>query len=227
VALPPSHAIACLKDAGRQSVWLIQRPRQEPRTLKSWPLSPLLVVKLSMGIAQPQRQLEAERRLVRAGIKTAPAVGGWRIAWRRWQPQVELELAYVAGRSALVLAGARSAGDSDRRRRGAAIGDVIAQLVGAGLFHRDLKLSNLIVDDSAGRCDVWLIDTVGVRSMRRPVPEITHMLERLAVQPPARGIHLSKAAWLPALLHALRPLEARTRRAVVRQLKEHRSRQSG
>jgi hypothetical protein len=166
-----------LKDAGRQSVWLIQRPGEQPRTLKSWPLTPLLLVKLALGIAQPQRQLRGARRVARAGIPTAE-VCCLKLAWGRprpagprklrghGRPQVEIELGWVEGSSAYDLVSSGSLSPSDRRRTSAAVGRVVAKLVEAGLFNRDLKLSNLIVDFSAGRADVWLIDTVGIRRLR-------------------------------------------------------------
>ncbi|MHC4211047.1 MAG: BUD32 family EKC/KEOPS complex subunit [Planctomycetota bacterium] len=236
MSTPPAHAVRRLKDAGRQSVWLIQRPGEQPRTLKSWPLTPLLLVKLALGIAQPQRQLRGARRVARAGIPTAE-VCCLKLAWGRprpagprklrghGRPQVEIELGWVEGSSAYDLVSSGSLSPSDRRRTSAAVGRVVAKLVEAGLFNRDLKLSNLIVDFSAGRADVWLIDTVGIRRLRRPEPEIARMLERLAVQPARGGIALTPPVWMPAMRHALGGLAAVTRRAVVRRLQAHRQRE--
>ncbi len=239
VMSPPAHAVRRLKEAGRQSVWLIQRPGEQPRTLKSWPLTPLLLMKLALGIAQPQRQLRGASRVARAGVPTAE-VCGWRLAWGRPprpggprkkgghgcpRPRVEIELVWVPGRCAFDLVSPTSLSAPDRRRASAAVGRVVAGLVAAGLFNRDLKLSNLVVDFSAQRPDVWLIDTVGIRRLRRPVVEIARMLERLAVQPAECGIALSPAAWMPAMRHALGGLSAATRRAVVRRLRAHRRRE--
>lgn len=137
-------------------------------------------------------------------------------------PVIQLELEYLPGRSALELLCDETLCDADRRSAAAAIGRVVARLVEVGLFHRDLKLSNLILDDSIGQIEVWLIDTVGVRLMRRRVAQTARMLERLAVQPAVRGIDLSPAEWMPTMRHALRPLAADTRRAVVRWLKARR-----
>ncbi len=215
----PVHAIRCLKPAGHNSVWLINRPDQQLRTLKRWPISPILLLKLAMGIAQPQRLIRGGRRLARAGIRTASPVDGWSFQWRGWPPVVELELAYVPGRSGLEWARDASVDDQLRRRHGVAIGRVVAELAGAGLFHRDLKLSNLIfgaADDEGG---LWLIDTVGIRRMRRRDEEIARMLERLAVQVLGYGIPFSRASWMPALLNGLRPQPPQTRRAVLRRLK--------
>jgi hypothetical protein len=262
-----------LKDAGRQSVWLIQRPGEQPRTLKSWPLTPLLLVKLALGIAQPQRQLRGARRVARAGIQT-PEVCRFRMAWAeqgghgrprpggppeqgghgrprpggppeqggprspegcthkgehgrsgRPQPRIEIELAWAPGFSALELVSSASLSEADRRRASAAVGRLVARLVEANLFNRDLKLSNVVVDVSAGRPDVWLIDTVGVRRLRRPAVQIARMLERLAVQPARGGVALTPPVWMPAMRHALGGLAAATRRAVVRRLQAHRQRE--
>jgi hypothetical protein len=223
VSNPPAHAVRRLKDAGRQSVWLIQRPGEQPRTLKSWPLTPLLLAKLVLGIAQPQRQIRGARRVARAGIPTAE-VCGRRLVWGR-PPRVEIELAWVPGDSAFELVAPARLNDADRRGASAAVGRLVARLVEAGLFNRDLKLSNLIVDFSAGRADVRLIDTVGIRRLRRREIEIARMLERLAVQPARGGIALTPPAWMPAMRHALGGLGAVTRRAVVRRLQAHRQRE--
>jgi len=142
VSIPPAHAIRRLKDAGRQSVWLVHRPGEQPRTLKTWPLTPLLLVKLALGIAQPQRQIRGARRLARAGIPTAE-VCCRRVAWGR--RQVEIELGWVEGASAWELVSSESPSISERRRASAAVGGMVAQLIEAGLFNRDVKLSNLVV----------------------------------------------------------------------------------
>ncbi|MHC4080297.1 MAG: BUD32 family EKC/KEOPS complex subunit [Planctomycetota bacterium] len=222
MSTPPAHAVRQLKDAGRQSVWLIHRPGEQPRTLKSWPLTPLLLAKLVLGIAQPQRQLRGARRLGRAGIPT-PEVFGWRMAWG--PPRLEIELAWVPGVSAFELVSSEALSASDRRRASAAVGRLVAGLIGAGLFNRDVKLSNLVVDATGEQPRVWLIDTVDIRRMRRPAVEIARMLERLAVQPARGGIALTPPAWVPAMRHALGGLSAATRRAVVRRLQAHRRRE--
>lgn len=221
VSSPPEHAIRPLKDTGRQSVWLIQRPGQEPRVLKIWRLTPVLLVKLALGIAQPQRQIAGARRLVRARIRTSRVIAGWRFGRRLGWPVVELELAYVAGRSALDLVRDGQLAEVQQRRASASIGTVVAELISAGLFNRDLKLSNLIVDDDAA---AWLIDTVAVRPMRRRAAESARMLERLAIQVFPLRIFDCPAVWVPVLRRALRAIPERSRREVVRWLRAHRRR---
>src|SRR5262245_41150249 len=112
---PPAHAVRTLKDAGRRSVWLIHRPQEQRRTLKRWGLGPFMLLKLALGIAQPQRQAAGARHLEKAGIDTARVAGRWRLAWNRG-PLVELELEYVEGRSALDMARDRGLAEGDLRR---------------------------------------------------------------------------------------------------------------
>jgi hypothetical protein len=222
VSIPPAHAVRRLKDAGRHSVWLVHRPGEQPRTLKTWPLSPWMLVKLALGIAQPQRQVRGARRLARAGIPTAE-VRDRRVAWGR--RQVEIELSWVDGTSAWDLVSSVGLDEPERRRASAAVGRVVARLAGAGLFNRDVKLSNLVVVTTGDGTVAWLIDTVDIRRLRRPAVEIARMLERLAVQPARSGIALAPPAWVPAMRTALRGLPAVTRRAVVRRLQSHRRRE--
>jgi hypothetical protein len=221
VSIPPAHAVRRLKDAGRHSVWLVHRPGEQPRTLKTWPLTLRLLVKLALGIAQPQRQISGASRLARAGIPTAE-VCCRRVAWGR--RQVEIELGWVEGSSAYDLVSSGSLGPADLRRASAAVGRAVARLIEAGLFNRDVKLSNLVVGSTADGPEVWLIDTVDIRRLRRPAVEIARMLERLAVQPARGGIVLTPPVWMPAMRHALRGLPGPMRRAVVRRLQTHRRR---
>lgn len=219
---PPAHAVRALKTSDRGTVWLVRPPGQPARTLKTWPLTPWLALKLLVGGAQPQRLAAGVRRLERAGIRVAPVAGRWRGAWRGG-PKVEMELRWVEGRSALELLRDPALDDAARRRHSAAIGRVVGRLVEARLFNRDVKLENLIVD---GAGEVWLIDTVDIRAMRDVTVLAARMLERLAVQPADLGIPLSPASWVPAMRAALRGLPIPARRAVVRSLKEHRRRRS-
>jgi tRNA A-37 threonylcarbamoyl transferase component Bud32 len=226
VTSSPAHAVRRLKDAGRHSVWLIQRPGEQPRTLKSWPLIPLMLVKAVLGLSQPQRQIRGSRRVARAGIPT-PEVIGWRVTWVRPWPRLELELAWAAGECLADLVSPVTMDDAGCRRISAAVGRVVRELIDAGLFNRDLKLANLIVASDAGSADVWLIDTVGVRRLRRPVDEIARMLERVVEKAAGANASLRPPVWMPALRQALAGLEAPTRRAVVRRLQARRRQETG
>ena len=204
-------------------MWLVQRPGEAPRTLKIWSVTPGMCLKLALGIAQPQRQIAGARRLERAGLRTPAIPDGWRFA-RRGRPIVEMELAFVQGPSALEAIRDRTLAGPYRRAASAAVGEVVADMVKAGIFNRDMKLANLILAASGEQTEVWQIDTVGVRPTRRRVKETARMLERLGVQLPVMGSRPDPAVWVPALRHALRGLDLENRREVVRRLKAHRRR---
>ena len=221
---PPAHAVKCLKSAGLNSVWLIHRPGEEPRTLKAWPVTIELLLKIILGIAQPQRQIRGAKRLARAGVDPATVCGSWRFV--RWDRRsfIQLELDYVPGPSALEALREQNLNQAERRWAAAAVGRIVAKLAVAGLFHRDLTLTNLIVKDASEPAQIHIVDTVGVRRIRRSVPEIARMLERLAVQPDFNRIPVPRTVWMPLLLAAMRPLAPTTRQAVLRTLKRHRRR---
>ena len=224
VTKPPAHAVKCLKRAGLNSVWLIHRPGEERRTLKSWPVTLGLFGKIMLGIAQPQRQVRGARCVARAGVDPATVCRPWRLARREGRLLIELELDYVPGPSALDALTEQKLSQAELRSTAAAIGQIVAKLAVAGLFHRDLTLSNLIVKSASGPAQIRVIDTVGVRRIRRPVPEIARMLERLGVQLSISHLPAPPAAWMPLMLEAMRPLAPKTRQAVLRTLRQRRRR---
>ncbi len=219
MAWEPAHAVRKLKEAGEHPVWLVHRPGEEPRTLKAWSVTPVRLIKLLLGAAQPQRQIAGAGRLDRAGIRTPAMCGGWRFARRR-RAVIELEHVYVEGRSALELARDETLGPTEVRRVSAAVGDIVAAMVTAGMASRDFKLANLIVGETG---DVWLIDTVAIRADRSS-RSVARMLEALGVQVPVMESRLTPAAWFPALRRAMRAIPARRRRAIARLLRAHRRR---
>ena len=221
---PPAHAVKCLKSAGLNSVWLIHRPGEGPRTLKAWPVTIELLFKIVLGIAQPQRQIRGAKQLARAAVDPATVCGSWRLVRRDRRSFIQLELDYVPGPSALEALREGNLSEVERRRAATAVGRIVAKLAVAGLFHRDLTLTNLIVKETSEPAQICVVDTVGVRRIRRPVPEIARMLERLVVQPDFNRIPVPRMVWMPLLLAAMRPLAPATRQAVFRTLKQHRRR---
>ncbi len=198
----------------------MEPPGAPPRIHKTWPLSPWSLIKWCVGRAQPQRQVLGANRLRRAGLNSPEVVQPLRIDFAR--RRFSLELIYVPGSSALELLRAGSLSERDMRRVAAAIGSLVPQIASARLFHRDLKLSNIIVQRGDGAPVIWLIDPVGVRLGRRRTEEITRMLHRLASEPVVMNITIPRAAALAVLLHALRPLAPAERREVLRRLRQHR-----
>jgi tRNA A-37 threonylcarbamoyl transferase component Bud32 len=218
----PADGVVCLKQESARSVWLVQRPGQVPRVLKSWRLSPLLALKMLVGMGQPQRQVRGARGTARAGIRTPAVTRGPRLVRRGWVPVIEVELDYIAGDEAWALLRRGALDESDRMRLARECGACVARYRRAGLFHRDLKLANVIVD--AQDRLVWVIDTVGVRPMRRAAAETARMLERLMVQMREQGLDVSPPVSRSMLRAALRPLTPRERRAVGAALRLHESR---
>ncbi len=227
----PDHALDCLKEDGPRSVWLVQRPGQAPRTVKTWPLGFVTLAKLVLGIAPVQRQVRGQRWLAAASIQSPPPSHRWRVVRRRRRLAIELDLEFVPGRSALELVKDPTAiADlSVVRSVAATLGQLVARMTEARLFNRDLKLSNIIVAEQAAPSEpaVWLIDPVGVGRMRRPIRQIERMLERLSVEPVSLSLPLPREAVFNVLLNALRPLPATRRRAVVRRLRARLQRESG
>ncbi len=174
------------------------------------------MVKVGLRIAQPLRQQRGERRLAAAGIACAAVLRDVRPVW---PAMIQLELAWVPGRPALEVLLDERLGEHEKRRAASAVGRVVAQLITAGLFYRDIKLTNLILSEQGGEWGVWLIDTVDVRPMRRPIDHIVRMLERLIVLPAYYEITTPQAVWMPLLRRALEPLAREKRREVVRTLK--------
>lgn len=218
VASPPAHAVRQLKELGEHPVWLVHRPGEEPRTLKTWSATPVRLLQLAMRIARPQRQIAGARRLARAGVRTPAICGSWRFA-RRDGRVIELDHVYVEGRSALELARDESTTRQEVRHISEAAGDIVAAMIAAGLTNKDLKLNNIIV---AADGVIWNIDTDGVRRDRNRVRAAARMLERLGVQLSVMGSRVGPEAWLPAMRRALRPFPRPQRREVVRLLKAHR-----
>ena len=221
VSKPPPHAIECLKAAGQRSVWLIQRPGEALRTLKSWPLSPAMLLKLAMGIAQPQRQIRGTRRLAGAGVPTPAVAAAWRWARRGRWPVIELELEYVAGRCAMQGLTQSRGGDERLTRSARVIGRMVNTIASAGLLHRDLKLRNIIVVHADDHPQVWILDPVGVRRTADRVQAFLLMFDRLICEPVTEGTTLPAPLWKPVLQEALTGQPRTIRRAVFRRLRSH------
>lgn len=219
-AIPPPDAVRCLKSDGLRSVWLVRDQRDQARLLKTWPLSPWFAVKLALGIAQPQRQLRGGRRLRKAGLQS-PSV--YKCQLRLRPPmRVEVELAYVEGRSLWDICcenyHAWLAAPQQAEALAARLGLIVAQLDQTGLFHRDLKIENIIAQDDDLQ-QLWLIDPVGVRRMRKRAEEVARMLERLAVQPLAQGMHLPVPVLRAAIAEATSHMTRSKRKRVMQALR--------
>ncbi len=216
----PDYAVRGLKPAGSRSVWLIQRPGEALRTVKSWPLTPLMVLKMLLWQGQPQRQLRGARTLARLLINTPQPIGRWRVRRDGWRLLVQIELRFVPGRSALEMLHEGEVNEQLGRRCGQQIGRIVRTLAGAGVLHRDLKLNNIVIAQPQAQPVVWVLDTVGVRPKMDRCRALLRMFDRLLVQATDQPVTKRRWAWAPLLREALADLSRLQRRAVLRQLRE-------
>lgn len=190
-AAPPG-ALACLKAAGLRSVWMVRGEDGDLRTVKTWPLGALTALKWLIGLSQPQRHRRGARRLREVGISTPPLLRGPRIVRRGGALLLELELEYIEGATGMELL---RAGDAERTTAaGTAVAELLRRLLRAGLFNRDLKLSNVLLRRTGSGWEAWLLDPVALRPLRDLRRQGTRMLERLAVEPREEGITLPQGA---------------------------------
>ncbi len=219
---PPPYAVACLKAAGARSVWRVERPGEPPRTIKTWPRAGLIRLKHLVGRSQPHRHRAAAARLDQAGVHT-PRIHALRIGAPPRDHLFELELEFIDGVPADDALTSPRLTDDQRQAGAAAIGDLVAALIRADLFNRDLKLSNLVLEfdvaDDPPR--VWLIDPVGVRTLRDPTRETARMLERLGVEPLVLNLPFTPVMTTRLVRRALAPLTRDQRRAALALLRAH------
>jgi tRNA A-37 threonylcarbamoyl transferase component Bud32 len=155
----PRSTVRVLKRDGRRGVFLIDHP-DGPTVVKRWPLTPWELVKLVLGISQAQRQMRGARRLIAAGIRTPNPRGGVRFSFDGGA-FIEVRLAWVEGEQ--LLERLKSADPAACELLGRQMGGLLRRLGAAGLFHRDAKLTNFIVDREQA---IVAIDPVGVRWSR-------------------------------------------------------------
>lgn len=176
----PPGTVRTLKRDGRRGVFLVRTPDGLREVVKRWPATPWELVKLSLGIAQAQRQLRGARRLMTAGVATPRPRGGVRLTTLGgWCAEIRLE--WVEGEPLLDrVRGAGSGADTvELARLGAAMGELLGRLRAAGLFHRDGKLSNFIVRPTG---EIVAIDPVGVRRARHREDELARSMHSLACE---------------------------------------------
>ncbi len=218
----PPHTQACLKREGRRASFLVHPPGSPPHTLKRWPLTPAMALKLALGIAQPQRLVRGARRLDRVGIPTARPVSPWRIVRRPTGWTIEVELEYLPGRSALKWLQDDSLTPAQRRQTARRLGKLVANLAQAGVLHRDCKPSNVIINQTEVESDVALIDTVAIRTGVPPALAVADMLAHLAYIPPCFMPFLTPDLIKAVLRAALRRLPPQSRREALRRLRQAR-----
>lgn len=229
-AIGPAYGVRCFKADGRRAVWLVQRPGQSATTVKCWPLTPALAVKLLLGRSQAQRQARGIDWLTAAGITTTPVVRPWRVTRYGRRLMVELALAHAPGRTVheLVEAGA-FADDVLARRAGQWVGETAAAVVRARLFHDDFKPSNLVLDLEPAEPRLVVIDTASLHRPRRyqPAAVLAEMLHKLNIPLREAEVAVPAALWRAVLRSALSGGTRAERREVVARLRRlHAARQA-
>ena len=151
------------KADGRSHVWLVDAPPGQ-RVIKRFEYSRLRQrLSLLLGIHPGRRELKCNRRLRAAQVRVVPIVDagveGRGLGCSAWlaTPLTGSSLHHLLdtadqdpeGRGRLIDAAARLAAD----------------LIRAGFWFKDLKPSNIVIDESG---DAWLIDVGSARPARKP-----------------------------------------------------------
>ncbi|MHC4908145.1 MAG: BUD32 family EKC/KEOPS complex subunit [Planctomycetota bacterium] len=226
---PPPYSTQCLKRDGRRCVWRVDAPGRPPSVMKVWPLQVGLVLKMLLGLAQPQRLRRDAELLLAAGLPTPPVDRRWTIGRDNDGRVLGLTMPWIPGVSGLEAL-KRSADPSmlPRVREAATqAGSIVAAHAGAGVVNRDLKLTNLIVDGLDGgttaAVHVSVIDPDLRRARSRPAA-IARMLERLNIEPADFGVSVPWSVHRAAVRAATCDRGRADRRAVLRMLRSRRPR---
>ena len=217
----PEHAVACLKEEGLRSVWLVEPPGEARRTAKYWPVTPWSALKHCMGISQPARQLRGARRLAAIGVATPRVVSGPKVVASEAGRLFCMELDYIHGSTVMECLQDSTLDVSSLQSVARQLGKAVHLIAGAGLLHRDLRLSNVIVEHGDHGPNAWMIDPVGVRRCQSRVVATARMLGRLDVEI-RRNRTITHGAWRSVVKVATSALSVSDRRAVFAQLRAHR-----
>jgi tRNA A-37 threonylcarbamoyl transferase component Bud32 len=151
------------KADGRSHVWLVDAPPGQ-RVIKRFEYSRLRQrLSLLLGIHPCRRELKCNHRLRAAHVRVVPiadaGVEGRGLGCRAWLATP------LTGSSLHHLLDAEDADTEDRGRLIDAAARLAADLIGAGFWFKDLKPSNIVIDESG---DAWLIDVGSARPARKP-----------------------------------------------------------
>lgn len=131
----------------------------------------------------------------------------------RWAPgRTVLELL-----AAIASGGADAPGAAEQHRIASAVGATVPALLRAGMWNRDHKPSNLVVDrDEQGKARVTLIDVVGIGRygwMGIDESEAEQMCASLVIEPTGCGCPPRRALWMRGLLGMMEEKDRRAPRA--------------
>ena len=210
--------IQILKENQGSTVWVEQGDDGRACTIKAWSLSPWFALKCLLGISQPWRHWRGGRRLRRQNLASPEVLSvglGWRGAW----PVLKIRMPFIIGSTAAeqISESPSSVGHDIAAR----LGEAVSILAHAGLRHRDLKLSNIVLQRDSN--EIWFIDPVGVMRDRNLVASIVCMLDRLEVEIRDGLVPRPTGATVVVLRSSIRGLGREDRRAVLQQLRTHHS----
>ncbi|MHC4140596.1 MAG: lipopolysaccharide kinase InaA family protein [Planctomycetota bacterium] len=151
------------KADARSHVWLVDAPPGQ-RVIKRFEYSRLRQrLSLLLGIHPGRRELKCNRRLRAAQVRVVPIVDAGvesrGLGCRAWLATP------LTGSSLHHLLDAADEDTEDRGRLIDAAARLAADLIRAGFWFKDLKPSNIVIDESG---DAWLIDVGSARPARKP-----------------------------------------------------------
>ncbi len=151
------------KADARSHVWLVDAPRGQ-RVIKRFEYSRLRQrLSLLLGIHPGRRELKCNRRLRAAQVSVVPIVDagveGRGLGCRAWLATP------LTGSSLHHRLDAAQGDTKDQGRLIDAAACLAADLIRAGFWFKDLKPSNIVIDQSG---DAWLIDVGSARPARKP-----------------------------------------------------------
>lgn len=169
------------KDDARSGVWVAVWPAVGRAVVKQYRHLPLRQMLAALLLLHPaQREKRAARRLAARGVPVVPVM---RLSWDWSGGGVRVWLVTpLWGKSLDRFLKANGAhGFATRKTVTLALARLVAKLHAAGLFFRDLKTSNLVVDPKGY---AWLLDTGSIRRgrSRRKSVRMLGLLDATAVR---------------------------------------------
>ncbi len=155
-------------------------------------------LKLLFGASRARRQWRGAERLERAGVPAARPL----VLARDHRPGLHAEclvLEEVEGRTLIDVMDRPGMGVAEQHRLAEAVGAQVGEIVGAGVYNRDHKPSNLIVSAGGDGPRLTVLDTVAIRrcppgSVRRAAQMLASLhIEPTGLECAARGAPRARA----------------------------------
>ena len=192
VAAPRGRDLLRLKPAetyksdARTRVWRVEAPPPDGRSfvIKQFQHSPTRQTwAMLVGMHPAQYERRGTRLLQRRGISVAPIVD-WGVTFRGPKAKAWLLMPYCGRSLKHRLRKGEFTSHARRMRVLTSVAELTAAMLAHGLFNRDHKASNVLIDDTDR---AWLIDAGGVRQEKQDAQRL-RMLMALAVTVPPRKV---------------------------------------